>query len=374
MPSETASQRYKFTFVLLLTLAAFVAFLIIIQNFILDILLATIFAGMLVPALRRTLRLCKGRRTLAVSLVVGGTVLAVALPFLAVMALVGSEALEISGGIVHWAQQTVSHPYRLVKIVPDWLIPDSWVQSAITQLRTRIGDVIQLVSGFLSRSVSSITQGAIDFFLHLFVIFFGMFYCLHDGPKLIRGVIDRIPLNREEASTLVGRSLLITSATLKSIIVVGIVQGALVGIAFYIVGLGQPWFWGAVVAVLSAIPALGAPIVYVPAAVYLLINGHTGAGIFMALWGAGVVGVVDNVLRLYIIGRGAALPDFVVFVSTVGGLIVLGPAGLLIGPVLAGVLIGVLDLYQLVLHSTGISNDPDGLEEAPPAKPPAKLR
>jgi len=142
-----------------------------------------------------------------------------------------------------------------------------------------------------------------------------------------------------------------------------------------IVGLGQPWFWGAVVAVLSAIPALGAPIVYVPAAIYLLANGHTAAGIGMALWGAGVVGVVDNVLRLYIIGRGAALPDFVVFVSTVGGLLVLGAPGILVGPVMAGVLIGVLDLYQLVLHSTGISNDPVELaeEELPsPAKPPAE--
>ena len=372
MPSDSASQRYKFTFVLLLTLAVLAAFLTIVQIFLLDIVLAAIFAGMLVPFFKRVLRQFKGRRTLAVSVVLGITVLAIVLPFLGVMALVGSEALQLSKDVVGWAQQTVNHPYRLVTIIPDWLIPDQWVQTAVTQMRNRVGDVIQLTSGFLSRSVSSFTQGAIDLFLHLFVIFFGIFYFLQQGPKLIQGFIDRVPLGRGEARVLVEKTLVITVATLKSIVIVGIVQGALVGIAFALVGLSQPWFWGAVVAVLSPIPALGAPIVYVPAAIYLLFSGHVAAGIGLLLWGVCVVAVVDNVIRLAIIGRDAALPDFLVFVSTLGGLIVLGAPGILVGPVLVGLLIGVLDLYQMVLESTGISNetvDEPPLREEPVAKP-----
>jgi predicted PurR-regulated permease PerM len=97
-----------------------------------------------------------------------------------------------------------------------------------------------------------------------------------------------------------------------------------------------------------------------------MLSGHMAAGIGLLAWGVCVVGVVDNVIRLHIIGRQAALPDFIVFVSTLGGLIVLGAPGVLIGPVLAGVVMGVLDLYQLVLHSSGISNE---LEEVTPPPP-----
>lgn len=366
MDNDSASQRYKFTFVLLLTLATLGLFLTIIQAFVLDILLACIFAGMLVPFFKRVYHGVGERRTLAVSIVVGVTILTIALPFLGIMALVGSEGVELSKDVVVWAQKTVSHPSEIAKLLPHWLLPRQWVETGIAQFKSRIGDVIQLGSGFLSHSVSSFTQGAIDLFLHLFVIFFGIFYFLQDGPKLIQGFIDRVPLGRGEARGLVEKTLLITIATLKSIVIVGIVQGALVGVAMAVVGLSQPWFWGAVVAVLSPIPALGAPIVYVPASLYLMLSGHMAAGIGLLAWGVCVVGVVDNVIRLHIIGRQAALPDFIVFVSTLGGLIVLGAPGVLIGPVLAGVVMGVLDLYQLVLHSSGISNE---LEEVTPPPP-----
>jgi predicted PurR-regulated permease PerM len=358
MPNDSVNQRYRFTFVVVLTLAVLAGFLVVIEKFLLDILLAAIFAGMLQPLFRRALRVCRRRRTLAASIVVAITVIAVAIPLLGVLALVGSEAVQISKDVVTLAQQTVDRPPAWKTIIPNWLVPKEWLQRGIIELESRIGDVVRVVAGFLSRSVSSVTQGAIDLLLHLFVVFFGIFYFLHDGRKLIDGLIDRIPLGREETRTLVDKTLLITSATLKSIVAVGIVQGTLVGMAFVATGIGRPWFWGAVVAVSSVVPALGAPIVYVPAAIYLLLSGKTVAGIGIALWGAAVVGTIDNVLRIYIVGRGAALPDFVVFISTVGGLIVLGVPGLLVGPILAGLLLGVLDLYQRVLHSTGISNEP----------------
>jgi len=131
--------------------------------------------------------------------------------------------------MVSWAQQTVNEPSTLKSMLPDWLMPDQWLQSGIAMFKARIGDVIRLVSGFLSSSVSSVTQGAIDLFLHLFVVFFGVFYFLHDGHKLIKGLIERIPLGREEARALVEKTLLITTATLKSIVIVGLVQGALMG-------------------------------------------------------------------------------------------------------------------------------------------------
>jgi len=358
MKNDSINQRYRFIFVVILTLAVMAGFLIIIKRFLLDILLAAIFAGMLHPLFRRAFKRLGGRRALSAGLVVGVTALVIAFPLLGATALVGTEAVQISKDVVVWAQSAVSHPAQIQAIVPPWLVPEDWVQRGIMILESRIGDVIRVLSGFLSSSVSSVTQGAIDLFLDLFVILFGIFYFLHDGRQLINGLIERIPLGRSEAQALVEKTLLITSATLKSIVAVGIAQGALVGIAFTITGIGKPWFWGAVVAVSSVVPALGAPVVYVPGAIYLALSGKIAAGIGVALWGMLVVASIDNVLRMYIVGRGAALPDFVVFVSTVGGLIVLGVPGILVGPILAGTLMGVLDLYQRVLDSSGITNEP----------------
>jgi predicted PurR-regulated permease PerM len=358
MKNDSINQRYRFIFVMILTLAVMAGFLLIIKRFLLDILLAAIFGGILHPIYRRALKRFGGRRAFSAGLVVGITAIAIALPLLGATALVGTEAVEISKDVVVWAQGAVSHPTQIQAVIPSWLMPEDWVQRGIVILESRIGDVIRIVSGFLSSSVSSVTQGAIDLFLDLFVVLFGIFYFLHDGKKLVNGLIERIPLGRIEAQALVEKSLLITSATLKSIVAVGIAQGTLVGIAFTVTGIGKPWFWGAVVAVSSIVPALGAPVVYFPAAIYLALSGKIAAGIGVALWGMLIVGSIDNLLRMYIVGRGAALPDFVVFVSTVGGLIVLGLPGILIGPILAGMLLGVLDLYQRVLDSSGITNEP----------------
>src|SRR5262249_13075326 len=157
-----------------------------------------------------------------------------------------------------------------------------------------------------------------------------------------------IPVAPSEARAIVDRTLKTTAAALKSIIVVGTAQGVLIGSAFAVIGIGQPWFWGTVAALASTVPGLGSGLVWLPAGIYLIAVDRLGAGLGLIAWGAIVIAVADNLLRVYIVGRGAALPTFLVFISTLGGLTAFGPAGILVGPVLIGVLLGVLDLYQSV--------------------------
>ncbi len=223
-------------------------------------------------------------------------------------------------------------------------------------------DIVREVAAFLSRNASAVTQGAIRFLLDAFVVGFAFLYFLSEGPTLVKHFINQIPIARSEARAIVDRTLAITSAALKSIVIVGAVQGALVGLGFAVAGLGQPWFWGTVAAVASTVPAVGAGIVWLPAAIYLLIIHKYAAGIGLLLWGGLVISSIDNLLRIYIIGRSATIPAFLVFVSTLGGLFVIGPPGVLIGPALTGVVIGVLDLYQSVLKSSGLSNEVAAVE------------
>lgn len=359
MPTDSANHLYRVTFILILTLAVAAAFLIVIRAFVLDILLAAIFAGTIYPLFEKSLPVFGGRRAVAAIVVVVISILAVALPLSAIVTLVGSEAIQSSEAAIAWIRQTVAHPQQLLALLPDWLVQAKWLQTAISSFTTHIADIINALSGFLSRSLSSVTHGAIRFFLDLLVMSFALSYFLQHGPVLVEHLIDRIPVARAEARVVVDKALLITAATLKSIVVAGTAQGVLIGIAFAIVGIGQPWFWGTVMAVMTTVPVLGSGAVWAPAAIYLVLTGHTAAGVGLALWGLVVVSIVDESIRIYVVGRGAALPNFLVFVSTLGGLTVLGPPGLLIGPVLAGVLLGVLDLYQTVLKSSGLSNDPE---------------
>ncbi|MFZ1992311.1 MAG: AI-2E family transporter, partial [Alphaproteobacteria bacterium] len=264
--------------------------------------------------------------------------------------------IQLSERTVFWVRQSIAHPEPLLAQMPDWIANAPWLQPAISSVKSHVAEIVTTLSGFLSRQISSITHLTIFFLLDTFVTLFAFVYFLHRGPTLVNHLIERIPVAPSEARAIVDRTLTTTSAALKSIVIVGSAQGMLIGFAFAVIGIGQPWFWGTMAALASTVPGLGSGLVWLPAAAYLIVTGDITAGIGLVLWGAVVIAVADNLLRVYIVGRGASLPTFLVFISTLGGLTAFGPAGILVGPVLVGVLLGVLDLYQSVLRSSGLAN------------------
>jgi len=142
----------------------------------------------------------------------------------------------------------------------------------------------------------------------------------------------------------------VSRATIKGTLVIGIIQGALGGIAFAFVGVEAAAFWGVVMAVASVIPAIGPAIVWIPCAIYLAFTGEIASGIGLAVWGVFVVGLADNLLRPALVGRDAQMSDLMVLVSTFGGLAMFGAAGLVIGPVIAGIFITILGVFDETLE------------------------
>jgi len=128
--------------------------------------------------------------------------------------------------------------------------------------------------------------------------------------------------------------------------VIGIVQGALGGIAFAVVGIQGAAFWAVVMAVASVIPGVGTALVWVPAVIYLFATGKTVSAIGMALWFILLVGTIDNVLRPILVGRDTEMPDLLVLISTLGGLAMFGAVGLIIGPVIAGLFVTMWEVFQ----------------------------
>ncbi len=154
-----------------------------------------------------------------------------------------------------------------------------------------------------------------------------MFFFLTGGPGLLTGVLAYLPLTEADEQRMVGKFVSVTRATLKGTILIGAAQGLLGGLAFWTVGIDGAIFWGTVMTVLSIIPGVGGALVWIPAAIILMISGEMWRGIVLALFCALVVGSVDNLLRPRLVGQDTKMHELLIFFSTLGGLMFFGASG-----------------------------------------------
>jgi predicted PurR-regulated permease PerM len=225
------------------------------------------------------------------------------------------------------------------------------------QILTSAGDLVNAVGGFLVNSLSSATRGTVTFVLHFFILLYAMFFFLTDGPRMRDAILAHVPLSDDETQQMKDRFMSVTRATVRGTIVIGIVQGVLAGVAFWIAGIPHALFWTVLMVVLSILPLIGSAIVWVPACVILIATGHVLAGVVLAAFCALIVGSVDNVLRPRLVGHDTRMHDLVILFSTLGGIITFGPIGFIVGPILAGLFITSWEIFGLA-HAEPDAGDP----------------
>ncbi|MWV26611.1 AI-2E family transporter [Aurantiacibacter rhizosphaerae] len=202
-------------------------------------------------------------------------------------------------------------------------------------------------SGLIARQAVSITGSAFGFILSFGVGLYVAYFLLRDGKPIGDKIISHLPLGSEIARELTDRFLLIVRATVKGSIVVGLVQGALGAITFWIVGMPSVVLLGLLTAFFSLLPAVGPAIVWAPVALYLLAVGDIWQGVVVLVSGVAVIGMADNVLRPILVGRDTGIPDWIILISTLGGIAAMGLAGIVVGPMAAGLfLAGWSILYR----------------------------
>ena len=341
-------ERFRKSFVLLVTVACAILFLALIWGFVEALLLAAVFAGILHPMYRRLQRSFGGRSTLASLTTVLAALLIVVIPLIFLLGLVGGQAVEVAESMAPWVEQNIGELQGTGDELPDWFPYREYLQPYQVEIYAKLAEVAEAAAGYLAAGLGTVTEGAMSFFLQLFVMLYAMFFFLVSGPQLLSTILGYMPLSLGDADRLTAVSLSVSRATVKGTLVIGIIQGALGGIGFAVVGIGSPVFWAAVMAVLSILPGIGATLVWAPAVVYLLLTGHTLAGIGLLVWSAGVVGTIDNVLRPILVGRDTAMPDLLILLSTLGGLGLFGISGLVLGPMIAALFLAVLAIYSRV--------------------------
>jgi len=188
-------------------------------------------------------------------------------------------------------------------------------------------------SSWLSGAAGSIVKGSVFQLIGFCITFYLLFFFLRDRRMILQTLVAHSPLSPADMDRLLTRVGETIFATVYGTLVVSSVQGLLGGLMFWWLGLPAPLFWGVVMALLAVVPVLGTFLVWVPAALFLALEGSPGKALILVLWGMLVVGTADNLLRPVLVGKRLKLHTVLAFMSVVGGLILFGPAGLILGPV-----------------------------------------
>lgn len=310
------------------------------------ILWAIVTAIVFAPVNDHVTRAMPGKPGVAALITLVAILLIVILPFLAVGASLVSQGTEAYAGIQDGRIDLGALIRRIIASLPTF----------VTDFAGRYGiydaaDVQQRLAAWATASSQSIAsravsigQGTAGFVIDLAVMLYLLFFLLRDGGRLIRRIAERLPLQPHRRSALLDKFTLVVRATVKGGILIALLQGALGGLIFWLLGLPSPLLWAALMAFLSLVPAVGAGLVWGPVALYLLATGSIWQGVVLIAFGVIAIGLADNLLRPMLVGKDLKLPDYLILISTLGGIEIFGLNGFVVGPLIAAMFVTVWQL------------------------------
>ncbi len=343
--SPTLESR---AFVWLLILVT-IAFVCIVTPLYGAVLWGTAAALVFAPMHRRVLRSFDGRPTLAALVSVGIIFTLVIVPLGIVAALLLQEAAALQEGLKSGEVNLGRYLRQFLDALPSWAtgILERFGLDQQGALQERITTTLTKSSQQLAGHALNIGQNTFEIVVEFFVMLYLLFFLLRDGGNLSRSIKEAIPLPRDHKRELSERFTTVIRATVKGNIVVAAIQGLLGGLAFWFLGVHAPVLWGVLMAFLSLLPAVGAAVVWLPVAVYLIATGDTGKGFMLVAWGVLVIGLIDNLLRPILVGKDTRMPDYVVLLTTLGGMAIFGINGFVIGPLVAAMFISAWHIFTV---------------------------
>lgn len=344
--TESVHDQQKVAKLFLLALALVISFIFysMIKGFLVAVFFAAVFGGLAYPLFQRLTRWFRGRRSLASVTTVLLVFLLIILPLIGLVGIITAEALQVSQDVRPWLERQMTQPDELDRLLESIPLVDQLAPYK-DQIQAKAGELTAWVGTFMVNALAATGKGTAIFIFQLFIMLYAMFFFLLDGPRLLDKILYYIPLESKDEDRMVGKFLSVSRATLKGTLIIGIAQGALGGLSFWVAGIEGAVFWATIMAVLSIIPGVGTGLIWVPAVIYLFAAGDTGTAIGLTIWNAAVVGSVDNVLRPWLVGKDTQMPDLLILLGTMGGIVLFGVAGIVIGPVIAALFVTVWEIY-----------------------------
>jgi predicted PurR-regulated permease PerM len=345
-------------FFVALLVAVTIAFLWLIRSFLQPIFWAIALGIVVYPLHARLVSRLRGRTGLAAAVSVVTVVVVVILPLIGIGAAVTREGTALYARLDTGDLGVASLYERAERSMPR--VAETLERFGIdpARLESQLSSAAVTASRYIASRALAIGQDTVRVTVFFFLMLYLLFFFLRDGPRLLEGLVRALPFGDERERHLLERFAEVSRATIKGTLVVGIAQGTIGGIAFAVLGIGAPVLWGVVMALLSILPAVGPALVWVPAAVVLIASGEIVAGIALILIGIFVIGLVDNLLRPILVGRDTRMPDYLILLSTLGGLAGFGLAGIIIGPIIAAFFLSIWQMAELEFKPEGPADPP----------------
>jgi len=329
---------------LLVIIVISIIFFSMIRNFIIVILLAGIFSALFQPLYKFFEKIFKGRKNLSAGITLLLIVLIVFIPLLSLLGVVAGQAIKISQSVKPWITQWMNEPTTFDQMFQSVPFYDS-ISAYKDFIIEKGGVIVSKMSTVLFNSLSSATLSTVNFFFLFFIFLYTMFFFLKDGGIILNKILYYLPLTNKDEQRLLEKFTSVTRATIKGTLVIGIIQGGLAGLAFWVVGIKAALFWGTIMTVLSIIPVIGSTLVWLPAAIILAASGQFVKAIGLFIFCGLLVGSVDNLLRPTLVGRDTKMHELLILFSTIGGITLFGIVGFIVGPIIAALFVTVWDIY-----------------------------
>ncbi|HKS80152.1 MAG TPA: AI-2E family transporter [Candidatus Acidoferrales bacterium] len=279
-------------------------------------------------------------RTLAAATSTAGVILILIIPTLLVMAAFVREGVDaahsIQSGMANGHYAWVNNLWaRIQQRLPG---------TTPTDLATILHRYAEKAAGYLAEQLGSILKNMALFLFHLGVAVLAMFYLFRDGEAIMLRLRAVLPFEEGPREHMLreGRDLII--ASVMSSLAAACAHGMLGGLAFAVTGITSPIFWGVMMGFFSLVPVVGSAVIWLPAAISLMIGGHLVRGIILIIICGAIVSVVDNVVRPWLISGRAEMGGLVIFISVLGGISVFGLLGVVMGPIIVATAMSMLDL------------------------------
>lgn len=342
MKSYTLPQN---SFILLLALVT-VAFLAVLAPFGTAIFWAIVLAVVFAPLHARILRTMANRRNTAAALAVLSVVLMLIVPVAIIAVSLLDQAAHLYSSTVI-RKSDFDTAYRgLVDVLPTWTYPvlDRFEEAFTTTLPGKLDGMVAHIARTAGHYAVQVGRNAFSIALGGGVMLYLLFFLFRDGRQLAVHVQYSVPLSSRYKSLLSAKLVTVVRATVRGNVLVALAQGTLGGLIFWLLDVPGPLLWGVVMTLLSLVPAIGAAAIWGPVAAYFLVVGAVFEGVILALYGALVIGLVDNLLRPILVGKDTKLPDWMVLLTTLGGMALFGFNGFVIGPLIAALFVATWDL------------------------------
>ncbi|HSJ78784.1 MAG TPA: AI-2E family transporter [Erythrobacter sp.] len=367
-PHRTDELQHA-SFLLILAVVS-VMMAVIVLPFAQPLLWATLAAIMFQPLYRWMLRNTRGRRNQAAIASLLVIFFLVMVPALWIATMVVEEAIVLVTALQAQPINLAALVDRGIGMLPEVAreAADRNGWSDVQDIQTKLQNLLTESAGFIAGQAVSIGGGALSFVLSFGVALYVMFFLLRDGERIGRHILRAVPVERSIADRLAERFLGIVRATIKGTGVVAVVQGGLGTLMLTIVGVPSALLLGVVMGIFSLVPVIGTVVVWGPVGVWLLLSGDVWQGLFVLATGFIVISSADNVLRPILVGRDTGIPDWIILVTTLGGISLVGFSGIVLGPLVAGLFLASWSILReqrenedLVLaDSDGINVDAHG--------------